>query len=181
MSGLLADAELEAPPGRRLLVFAASYLGLLAFAQANFASGIALLAPPVAMAIVLLIAVSGLLLWIRGRWSRALLHLAAGIATLAGAAAAVLLQTVVAVSMVLLLLGITALTSGAISAAGLVKDAWPVWRRRTVWIVLASASLVGLLAVPVPGARLGSFTAIGCIVLGWLLRPADAPVEPKTA
>lgn len=176
--GLLSDAELEAPPGRRLLVFAASFLGLLALANVNFA-GVPLIAPPVAMVLVLLIAGSGLLVWIRGRWSRALLHIAAGIACMAGAAVAILFQTVPAISALLLLVGAIGLGAGAVAAAGLFKDTWPTLRNRMTWVVVASASLMALLAVPVAGARVAATTALGCIMLAWLLRPI-APVDLTT-
>ncbi len=168
---MLADAEPEAPPARRLLVFAGCFLGLLALAQANFSRPLPLIAPPVALAIVLLVAAAGLLVWIRGRWSRALLMLAAGIATMAGAAAAAILQTVPTIALVLVLVGTAGLACGSVLVVATIRDWWPTARRRATWGLGIAATLIGVMATPVAGARLGVITAWVALLLAWLLRP----------
>lgn len=162
----------EATPARRLATFAITFLGLLAFAQGNFAQGV-LIAPPIALLLVLLGAGGGLMIWVDSRWSRVMFWAAAAIAVLATGAAA--LQA--APTGLLRVLVPVATFIGALAAV--THAAVLGWTRLPASIgrfsvpaSLASIAVLALTTPPAgPAARLALTAAAVLIAMAWLLRP----------
>lgn len=183
---MLADLETEATPLRRLIAFAAVFLGMLTLANAAFARQPPLLSPPAVMGIVLFAGAGGLTVWVNGRWSRAFFWATAGLAALVGAGTGATLVAPPwgAAAAASVVLGAVAMMAGLLAAAGLVRPVDLLVRAARWGRIALGAALVLLWVIwfPVGGGPVVAFTAsLYAIALAFLLRPVEEPEDDGPA
>lgn len=171
---MLTDLQPEAPAARRLVAFAATFLGLLTLTNASFAGDVPLLAPPLVAIIVILAAVGGLLIWVNTQLSRAALWVAAGFALLGAAGTALVAAPPAWLAYALILLGLVGSASAAVVALGLVRSRFAAWATKARYAVIISGLLLALAAAPVgPGPVLALVAAGALLAIVALLRPVE--------
>ncbi len=168
------DIEPEAPAARRLAAFGATFLGLLTLSNVAFAGDAPLLAPPLVAVIVLLSAAGGLLIWIKSRYSRAVLWVAAGFALLAAAGSALVAMPPAWLGYLLILLGLAGLGGAVLVAVGILRPSLHVLGSKTRPVVITTGLLLVLTAAPVgPGPVLALIAAGALLSIVALLRPVE--------
>lgn len=181
---MIADVEPEASPLRRLVAFAATFFSMLTLASMNFARDPPLMAPPLVALMVLLAGVAGLLIWVKGRWSRAVLWLLAGVALVGGAGTALLLIQVQGVAFVAVLCGTAGLVAGGVAAAAIAtqREGLRPFQLPAQWTVLVALLGLSLLSLRLgPGPTLATAAAAVALLLAWMLRPDDVEDDAAPA